>query len=130
MFQSKSIFRKVLKTNQILRQYSKKYENILFEVIDNVAVIKLHRPKALNALSKALCTDLGNAIKEVENDKNIKVTIITGEGNKSFAAGADIKEMSTKSYMEVYKENLFGELDVCFLKTYLKFFSFLDYSNC
>eukprot|EP01080_Neovahlkampfia_damariscottae_P003253 gene3253-5696_t len=112
MFQSKFLFKQVLKSHQIFRQYSKKYENILFEVVDNVAVIKLHRPKALNALSKGLCTDLGNAITEVEKDDNIKVTIITGEGQKSFAAGADIKEMSTKKYMEVYKENLFGELDV------------------
>jgi enoyl-CoA hydratase len=112
MFHSKFLLKQLNKQNQILRQYSKKYENILYEVIENVALIKLNRPKALNALNKALCTDLGDAISEIEKDQKIKVTIITGEGQKSFAAGADIKEMSEKSYMQVYQQNLFGELDV------------------
>jgi enoyl-CoA hydratase len=114
MFHTKFLIKQLNKQNQFLRQYSKKYENILYEIIDNVALIKLNRPKALNALNKALCTDLGNAISEIEKDSKIKVTIITGEGQKSFAAGADIKEMSEKSYMQVYQQNLFGELDVNF----------------
>jgi enoyl-CoA hydratase/carnithine racemase len=88
------------------------FQNIIFSKSEGVAIIKLNRPSALNALNKALCTDIGNAISLIEKDSEVKCTIITGEGPKSFAAGADIKEMSTQSYMDVYKSNLFGELSV------------------
>lgn len=89
-----------------------KYENLIFEKVDKVALIKLNRPKALNALNKALCAEIGKAIQEVESSKDLKVAIITGEGPKSFVAGADIKEMSTQSFMDVYKNELFGELAI------------------
>ena len=86
------------------------YENIIFERHDGVALIRLNRPKALNALNKALCYELAQAIKQIESDETIKVTVITGS-DKAFAAGADIKEMSSMTFMDTYKSNLFGDLD-------------------
>ena len=97
---------------KLLRRCYSKYENLIFEKKENIAIVKLNRPKALNALNKSLCVDLGNCFKEIENDSTIKVTILTGEGSKSFAAGADIKEMSSYNFIDVYKNNLFGELEV------------------
>jgi enoyl-CoA hydratase len=89
-----------------------KYENLTYEKKENgVALITLYRPKALNALNKALCQELGQLIQAIEKDSSVRVTVLTGS-EKAFAAGADIKEMSTMSYMDTYKNNLFGDLDV------------------
>lgn len=96
------MFKKVTKLFQ--------YQNLIFETVENVAVIKLNRPKALNALNKALCTEIGQVIKEIESNKDLRVIVITGEGQKAFVSGADIKEMSTQTFMDVYKNQLFGEL--------------------
>lgn len=76
-----------------------------------VALITLNRPDALNALNAQLCKDIGEAVNDLEKDDNVKCVVITGAGNKAFAAGADIKEMKDKSFVDVYKQNLFGELD-------------------
>jgi enoyl-CoA hydratase len=89
-----------------------KYNNIIFEMKDNgVALITLNRPKALNALNQELCRELGDAITAIEKDTSVRATVITGN-EKAFAAGADIKEMSTLSFMDVYKVGLFSALDV------------------
>ncbi|WP_433948700.1 enoyl-CoA hydratase-related protein [Fusobacterium necrophorum] len=68
------------------------YENLIFEVKDSIAFIRMNRPKALNALSKELLEELSCAISEVETNSDIKAVIITGEG-KAFVAGADISLM-------------------------------------
>lgn len=78
------------------------YENILVETRGKVGLITLNRPKALNALSPALMMDLANALDVFESDENIGCIVITGS-DKAFAAGADIKEMKDKSYMDVFK---------------------------
>ena len=80
------------------------YETILTETRGRVALITLNRPKALNALCAQLMEELGHAIDAFENDSNIAVIILTGS-EKAFAAGADIKEMQSKTYMDVYKED-------------------------
>ena len=80
------------------------YETIIVEHRGPVALITLNRPKALNALSDQLVTDLGNAIDAAEADDNVGAIVITGS-EKAFAAGADIKEMAGFSYMDVYKQN-------------------------
>ncbi|MBT6529456.1 enoyl-CoA hydratase [Burkholderiales bacterium] len=77
------------------------YENILVERRDAVALITLNRPKALNALSPDLMRELSSAVDVLEADANIGCLVVTGS-EKAFAAGADIKEMKTKSYMDVY----------------------------
>ena len=93
-------------------QYPTTLSNILFEKKDNgVAIITLNRPKALNALCKQLVQELSTVVSLCEQDSSVRVLIITGS-QKAFAAGADIKEMSSMSSMQVYQENLFGELEV------------------
>ena len=78
------------------------FENILTETRGKVALITLNRPKALNALSPALMRELAEALDTCEADDGIGAIVITGS-EKAFAAGADIKEMQTKTYMDVYK---------------------------
>jgi enoyl-CoA hydratase len=77
------------------------YENILVETKGRVGIIRLNRPKALNALCKALIDDLGQALDAFEADANIGCVVLTGS-EKAFAAGADIKEMKDRDYMDVF----------------------------
>ena len=77
------------------------YENILVETRGRVGLITLNRPKALNALNAALIADLGHALDGFEADDGIGAIVLTGS-ERAFAAGADIKEMASKSYMDVY----------------------------
>ncbi len=80
------------------------YENILVETKGAVGVITLNRPSALNALNSALIDELGQALDAYESDDAIGCIVITGS-EKAFAAGADIKEMQPKSYMDAFKED-------------------------
>jgi enoyl-CoA hydratase len=80
------------------------YENILAEVRGKVGLITLNRPKALNALSPALMIDLAHALDAFERDENVGCIVITGS-EKAFAAGADIKDMKEKTYMDVFKSD-------------------------
>ena len=77
------------------------YENIIVETHGRVGLIKLNRPQALNALNSALIGELSAAIDAFESDRNIGCIVITGS-EKAFAAGADIKEMAGKSYMDAF----------------------------
>jgi len=80
------------------------FEHILTSVNKKTGVITLNRPKALNALCQALMDELTTAVETFENDPAIAVIVVTGS-EKAFAAGADIKEMAPKSFMDVYKED-------------------------
>ncbi|HEX7810645.1 MAG TPA: enoyl-CoA hydratase [Burkholderiales bacterium] len=80
------------------------YENIIVETRGKVGFITLNRPKALNALSPALMRELAAALDVFEADDSIGCMVVTGS-EKAFAAGADIKEMQEKSYMDVYRED-------------------------
>ncbi len=80
------------------------YQMILVEKRDTVAIIKLNRPEALNALCQQLTEEVGAALDDIEGDPNIGCVVFTGS-EKAFAAGADIKEMQPKSFMDVYKED-------------------------
>src|SRR6187401_2765770 len=86
------------------------YETIIVETRGRVGVVRLNRPQALNALNAQLNADLAAAIDAFEADDAIGCVIITGS-EKAFAAGADIKEMSGKSHMDVYKEDFPGHWD-------------------
>jgi enoyl-CoA hydratase len=77
------------------------YENILVETKGKVGVVTLNRPKALNALCAALIRELGQALDAFEADDNVGCILLTGS-ERAFAAGADIKEMAGKTYMDVY----------------------------
>jgi len=89
------------------------YEMIQLEKKDKVAVITLNRPKALNALCEQLLKEVSSALKTLDQDKDIGCVVITGS-KKAFAAGADIKEMAPKTYMDVYKGQLFNEVTEAF----------------
>ena len=80
------------------------YENILVEQRDRVGVITLNRPQALNALCAALIAELGDALDAFEADDEVGCILLTGS-EKAFAAGADIKEMQDKTFMEVYQQD-------------------------
>ena len=79
-----------------------KYENILTETRDAVGIITLHRPHALNALCNDLMDEVTHAIEGFEADDAIGCMVLTGSA-KAFAAGADIKEMSGKTYADAMK---------------------------
>ncbi|MBX3455644.1 enoyl-CoA hydratase [Ferrovibrio sp.] len=80
------------------------YETILVEMRGPVALVTLNRPQALNALNGQLMSELTEALDAIEADDTIGCIVITGS-EKAFAAGADIKEMQPKSYMDVFKED-------------------------
>src|SRR5215467_1120240 len=77
------------------------YQNILVETQGRVGIIRLNRPQALNALNKALIADLTQAIEAFDADDKIGCMLITGS-DKAFAAGADIKEMADKPFIDAY----------------------------
>jgi enoyl-CoA hydratase len=80
------------------------YENILVETRGAVGIITLNRPKALNALSTPLVRDLGAALDAFEHDPAVRAVVLTGS-EKAFAAGADIKEMANKPFVDAYLED-------------------------
>ncbi|WP_295636002.1 enoyl-CoA hydratase-related protein [Novosphingobium sp.] len=84
------------------------YETILVEQTGAVTTITLNRPQALNALNSQVLEDLVTAFAAYEADPGQRCAILTGAGEKAFAAGADIKEMSEKPAAEFYAEDFFG----------------------
>ena len=80
------------------------YENIIVESRGKIGLITLNRPQALNALSPGLMREFAAALDAFEADANIGCMVVTGS-DKAFAAGADIKTMKDKSYMDVYRED-------------------------
>ncbi len=80
------------------------YETLLLEPHDGVAVIRLNRPQALNALNGQLMDELTAALDAAEADDAVRCIVITGS-DRAFAAGADIKEMASKGYVDVYRED-------------------------
>ena len=80
------------------------YECILTETDGAVGVITLNRPDALNAFNSQLMDEVTDALRGFEANDEIGCLVVTGS-EKAFAAGADIKEMAEKSYMEVFKED-------------------------
>ena len=87
------------------------YQTLIVEIADHVALIRLNRPEALNALSGQLVSELAAAMKAADADDAVRCIVLTGS-EKAFAAGADIKEMATKTYVDAYTTDLFGaEID-------------------
>jgi len=107
-------------TTLLLRSFSKhfsdfsseavEYKNLKTEKKDNVALVTLNRPKSLNALCDELITELVDALQKFDKDDSVGAIVLTGS-EKAFAAGADIKEMSTKTFAEVYSQNMFSNAD-------------------
>ena len=82
------------------------YETIIVEIDDHVATITLNRPDALNALNSHLLQELAQALGELDSNDKVRCIIVTGSA-KAFAAGADIKEMSEKSFVDMYLGDFF-----------------------
>jgi enoyl-CoA hydratase len=80
------------------------YECILTEKSAGVGIITLNRPQALNAFNRKLMDELTEAVRAFEEDEEVGCLVLTGS-EKAFAAGADIKEMASKSYMDVFMED-------------------------
>jgi enoyl-CoA hydratase len=80
------------------------FETIIYETKGPVALIRLNRPKALNALNSQVARELGQALHAAEADPAIGCIVLTGN-EKAFAAGADIKEMQGKTFQSVYMED-------------------------
>ena len=83
------------------------YETLIVEREDGYALVRLNRPEALNALNSKLMGELSALLDAVEHDDTVRCIVLTGS-EKAFAAGADIKEMSSKSYAEMFTENFFA----------------------
>jgi enoyl-CoA hydratase len=77
------------------------YQYILVERQDPIAIVTLNRPKELNALNIYLVGELATALEELDRDEAIRCIVLTGAGDRAFAAGADIKEMSEKSPIDM-----------------------------
>ncbi len=86
------------------------YENILVETRGRVGIIRLNRPQALNALSTKLIAEFSAAIDAFEADDAVGCMLVTGS-EKAFAAGADIKEMADKTFIEAYMGNFAATWD-------------------
>jgi enoyl-CoA hydratase len=80
------------------------FECIIYEKVKNIAFVKLNRPKVLNAMNKQLWLDFQTALSDAQEDPEIKVLVITGNG-RAFSTGADLKESKTRS-LEKYREYL------------------------
>jgi enoyl-CoA hydratase len=86
------------------------YETLLVEQRGAVTLITLNRPQALNALNTTVCRELGEALAAYDADPSQRCAVLTGS-EKAFAAGADIKEMLSLTFAEVYGSNLFAGYD-------------------
>ncbi|MEP3227034.1 MAG: enoyl-CoA hydratase-related protein [Parasphingorhabdus sp.] len=93
------------------------YETILTEKKGQVTLITLNRPKALNALNSQVLDELINAFAAFEADETQLCAVLTGSGDKAFAAGADIKEMYDKSAADFYLEDFFSKWTSQIVKT-------------
>lgn len=84
--------------------------NINIERSGRVVIVRLNRPKALNALNTALMHEMVTAMRALDNDPEVGCFIVTGSP-EIFSAGADVKEMAEKTYVEVLHENFLAEWD-------------------
>lgn len=76
------------------------YRNLLFEKEDSIGLLTINRPQVLNALNRETMTEISQVVGKIATDPEVAVLIITGAGEKSFVAGADISEMRTLSALE------------------------------
>ena len=86
------------------------YKHIVVETRDQVGFVKLNRPKAMNALNSELIAELNRALDIFESGEEIGAIVITGS-DTAFAAGADIKEMQPKDYVDVFSTDFIGKWD-------------------
>jgi enoyl-CoA hydratase len=85
------------------------YDNLLFEVNEQIARITFNRPNVLNALNRKTMDELGDCLNKVRADDAIRVLILTGAGEKAFIAGADINELSQQTPVNGREFTLYGQ---------------------
>jgi enoyl-CoA hydratase len=83
------------------------YDTLIVEIEDYVALIRLNRPDALNALNLKLMQELAEALMAADRNDKVRCIVLTGS-DKAFAAGADVREMAAKTFVDAYSEDLFG----------------------
>ena len=83
------------------------YETIIVTVEDGIALIRLNRPDALNALNAALMRELSTALTAADADEKVRCIVLTGS-EKAFAAGADIREMAGKTFVDTFFDDMFA----------------------
>jgi enoyl-CoA hydratase len=83
------------------------YDTLIVEIEDYVALVRLNRPDALNALNSQLMRELAAAVTAADANDKVRCIVLTGS-EKSFAAGADVREMAGKTFTDVFFDNLFG----------------------
>lgn len=95
----------------------KTYTTLTIEIENALALVTIQRPESLNALNAPLIKELGEAMDTLEEDRSVRVIILTGSGNKAFVAGADIKEFADYNAAQAEKmakegqENLFNKIE-------------------
>lgn len=92
-------------------EYAMKNNDILIERHDRVVLLKLNRPEALNALNSSMLQNLIDIMTPLDSDTSVGCFVITGS-EKAFAAGADIKELASLSYLEMFHQDLLSKWDV------------------
>ena len=93
------------------------YENLLYEKRDGIAFITFNRPKVLNALNRKTVEELRDALLDARDDTSVRVLILTGAGEKSFVAGADISELAQRTAVDGKDFALYGQSVVHLLET-------------
>jgi enoyl-CoA hydratase len=83
------------------------YETLIVEIEDYTCLIRLNRPDAMNALNIKMMSELAEAVGAADRNDKVRCIVLTGS-DKAFAAGADVREMAEKSYVDVYFSDLFG----------------------
>src|SRR5580700_6053184 len=85
------------------------YDNLLFEVSEKIARITFNRPNVLNALNRKTMDELGDCLKKVRADDEVRVLILTGAGERAFIAGADINELAQQTPVNGREFTLYGQ---------------------
>ena len=85
------------------------FENLLYEKRDGIGFITFNRPKVLNALNRRTVEELRDALVDARDDAAVRVVILTGAGEKSFVAGADIGELAQRTPVDGKDFSLFGQ---------------------
>jgi enoyl-CoA hydratase len=85
------------------------YENLLYEIRDGIAWITLNRPQVLNALNRKTMEELDHCLQELERQPQVGALVLTGAGDKAFAAGADINELARQTPIEGRAFALYGQ---------------------
>jgi enoyl-CoA hydratase len=93
------------------------YENLLYEKRDGIAFVTFNRPKVLNALNRKTMEELQQVLLDARGDEGVRVLILTGAGEKSFVAGADIGELSLQTPVKGKEFSIFGQGVIRLLET-------------